>query len=58
MESQPKNHEFRNNPENIHPCQFSIWRLTPWKVGLKILYTGIIPIPFTNDDLDIISPVF
>ena len=20
MESQPQNHEFRNNPENFHPC--------------------------------------
>ena len=24
MESQPQNPEFRNNPENFHPCQNSI----------------------------------
>ena len=23
MESQPKNPEFRNNPENFHPCKYS-----------------------------------
>ena len=22
MESQPQNPEFRNNPENFHPCNF------------------------------------
>ena len=22
MESQPQNPEFRNNPENFHPCKF------------------------------------
>ena len=24
MESQPKNPEFRNNPENFHPCVYLI----------------------------------
>ena len=23
VESQPQNPEFRNNPENFHPCRFS-----------------------------------
>ena len=23
MESQPQNPEFRNNPENFHPCEFA-----------------------------------
>ena len=26
MESQPQNPEFRNNPENFHPCIHSIFR--------------------------------
>ena len=24
MESQPQNPEFRNNPENFHPCQSTV----------------------------------
>ena len=24
MESQPQNPEFRNNPENFHPCTISV----------------------------------
>ena len=24
MESQPQNPEFRNNPENFHPCFYSV----------------------------------
>ena len=24
MESQPKNPEFRNNPENFHPCDYPV----------------------------------
>ena len=23
QESQPQNHEFRNNPENFHPCMYA-----------------------------------
>ena len=29
MESQPQNTEFRNNPENLHPCSSSIWNIWP-----------------------------
>ena len=25
MESQPQNHEFRNNPENFHLCILEFW---------------------------------
>ena len=25
MESQPQNPEFRNNPENFHPCMYSYY---------------------------------
>ena len=28
MESQPQNPEFRNNPENIHPCELIENKLT------------------------------
>ena len=27
MESQPQNPEFRNNPENFHPCLTKRWTL-------------------------------
>ena len=26
MESQPQNSEFRNNPENFHPCALRVYR--------------------------------
>ena len=28
MESQPQNPEFRNNPENFHPCTIGFNRMT------------------------------
>ena len=34
MESRPQNHEFRNNPENFHPCLSE---------GQSIIITTIIP---------------
>ena len=30
MESQPQNPEFRNNPENFHPCE-QVYLITPRK---------------------------
>ena len=33
MESQPQNPEFRNNPENFHPCQCAIGLVESWTVG-------------------------
>ena len=35
MESQPQNPEFRNNPENLHPC---IW-LDTISLGWVIVHT-------------------
>ena len=29
MESQPQNPEFRNNPENFHPCESTKWVKVP-----------------------------
>ena len=29
MESQPQNPEFRNNPENVHPCIITSSQLKP-----------------------------
>ena len=31
MESQPQNPEFRNNPENFHPCQDTS-KLVLWQI--------------------------
>ena len=40
MESQPQNPEFRNNPENFHPClltykQVQIGRRVPYSMDLR-----------------------
>ena len=45
MESQPQNPEFRNNPENFHPCIGSDGKLVfepNWKAGLFICYIYIV----------------
>ena len=34
MESQPQNPEFRNNPENFHPCRRN--RVSLWKWSIFI----------------------
>ena len=34
MESQPQNPEFRNNPENFHPCRKNEWEFF---FGLMVL---------------------
>ena len=35
MESQPQNPEFRNNPENLHPCRYDYQNLLCWLVVNK-----------------------
>ena len=40
MESQPQNPEFRNNPENFHPCPIS-----PTTKSTSCLTSGIIQVP-------------
>ena len=30
MESQPQNPEFRNNPENFHPCMYFVAHCKDW----------------------------
>ena len=46
MESQPQNPEFRNNPENFHPCGYII-RTSTWKYGCGA--HGEQLIDFSND---------
>ena len=41
MESQPQNPEFRNNPENFHPCNTDL-NITRSFCGSKNCYKGII----------------
>ena len=43
MESQPQNPEFRNNPENFHPCimyNLQIGNINPYKP--YILFVGLL----------------
>ena len=42
MESQPQNHEFRNNPENFHPCLLVHCIKCQWVVLIlkHIVYRG------------------
>ena len=35
MESQPQNPEFRNNPENFHPCGLLLAALQPKHMGVS-----------------------
>ena len=39
MESQPKNPEFRNNPENFHPCNKNLGSYQSTIFTLKKIYS-------------------
>ena len=43
MESQPQNPEFRNNPENIHPCHWMDCVVSLSKKLFPMLSTGKCP---------------
>ena len=54
MESQPQNPEFRNNPENFHPCilpgpslfvKVLVYRFPVYK-GLNKVHTGYVLIKY------------
>ena len=51
MESQPQNPEFRNNPENFHPCRSSlIWVHSVCNIGDQRKLTLKAPIMTAVDD--------
>ena len=45
MQSQPQNSEFRNNPENFHPCAVQVLNSSqPAKLISKIFVTDLLRI--------------
>ena len=40
MESQPKNPEFRTNPENFHPCNFNPFQKMDFSIQLQTVKSG------------------
>ena len=43
MESQPQNAEFRNNPENLHPCRGHIFSLS-LQLLILLVYAAVMAV--------------
>ena len=54
MKSQPQNTEFRNNPENFHPCilRFVIKVSRTCIVGIIVIYVFILPFSLQGLNID------
>ena len=48
MEMQPQNPEFRNNPENFHPCKFCCIFLNPYPANVFFLENELPPAKFCS----------
>ena len=53
MESRPQNPEFRNNPDNFHPCRVNLHRTSP-EGAVKSGFTLFV---FKHHFLNLILPI-